>query len=420
MRKQSRKAYNQTLVNIAVFALVILLLLYVVYQLFGYGGTTVSTQRTQRITDSEYCYAEAYIFREETLLCREGGVVDYLIGNGEKVQSGQIYGYYYSMPGASDKQIAEAQSEINRLSALIKLLDSSKRASLTVSDLASVNRELSRSYYSYVDLVAKGDYSSADKQGDKLLGALVDYRLVTGGGKAEQSTLADAIEQKQSLISSLGDGEALVADKGCYVYTEADGYEEIFTISSLSSMTADALKQMSDADARESGGAIGKITVDPKWYAAVPLAEAEAVGYNEGQRYSVRFSATGAESSMLLDKIYIGDDGAYLLFSGYDLSLMPEGLRAQEIRIYLSEISGYKIPEEALVRVDGENAVYILVGDRVELRRVTVKSRGNKYYIVSTFEEDAENESVSEIPYLNINDLIITSGNDLYHGKRLS
>ena len=72
------------------------------------------------------------------------------------------------------------------------------------------------------------------------------------------------------------------------------------------------------------------------------------------------------------------------------------------------------------MRVDGENAVYILVGDRVELRRVTVKSRGNKYYIVSTFEEDAENESVSEIPYLNINDLIITSGNDLYHGKRLS
>ena len=420
MRGQSRKAYNQTLVNIAVFALVILLLLYVVYQLFGYSGTTVSTQRTQRITDSEYCYADAYIFREETLICREGGVVDYLVGNGEKVQSGQIYGYFYPMPDTSDKQISEMQSEIDSLSALIELLDSSKRTSLTVSDLASVNRELSRSYYSFVDLVAKGDYRSADKQGDKLLGALVDYRSVTGDGKAEQNALAEAIAQKQSLLSSLGGGEALVADGGCYIYTETDGYEEIFTLSSLDSMTADALKQISEAKARDNGSAIGRITVDPKWYAAVPLDEAEAVGYREGQRYSVRFSATGAESSMLLDKIYIGDDGAYLLFSGYDLSLMPEDSRAQEVRIYLSEISGYKIPEEALTRIDGEDAVYILVGDRVEVRRVAVKSRGNKYYIVSTFEEDAESESVSEIPYLNINDLIITSGNDLYDGKRLS
>jgi hypothetical protein len=79
--------------------------------------------------------------------------------------------------------------------------------------------------------------------------------------------------------------------------------------------------------------------------------------------------------------------------------------------------SGYRIPEEAMTTLDGDDGVYILVGSVVEFRRVTVISRGNGYYIVNTFEKDLDDESTSDTPYLKANDMIITSGNDLYDGK---
>ena len=59
------------------------------------------------------------------------------------------------------------------------------------------------------------------------------------------------------------------------------------------------------------------------------------------------------------------------------------------------------------------------VGNVVEFRRVTVISRGEGYYIVNTYEVDLLEKPSSEIPYLNINDMIVTSGNDLYDGKQL-
>ena len=93
----------------------------------------------------------------------------------------------------------------------------------------------------------------------------------------------------------------------------------------------------------------------------------------------------------------------------------------------MSSQTGYRIPTDALVELRGETGVYIIVGTVVEFRRVTVslKDNGNGYVIVKTYEMDradtsvaeSEGETVDRPAYLKANDLIITSGNDLYDGK---
>ena len=406
--------------NIAILAAVVCLLIYVVFQLFGHSASAVSTQRTQVVTDSEYSYAKGYVFRYETVISKSGGVVDYLVESGEKVGADQVYGYFYSTPDKSEKEIRELQGELDRLSARIALLSSDSSGTLMVSDLASVNKELSRSYYSYTNLIANGDFFSADKQGKSLLGAIVDYRVITGRDGRAEDILSQLKKQKQDLISSLGEGQALISDVGCYLYTDNDGYEETFDPSRLDGMTAEELDALISAEAKDTDGAVGKITVDPRWFVAVPVTEAESTRFSEGVRYEVTFSdSKGLTLTMMLERIYAEDDGAYLLFSGVDLSLMPRDSRAQSLKIYISSISGYRIPEEALTRLNGEDGVYILVGNTVEFRRVTVIGKGNKYYIVKTYEKDAEEDIPRDLPYLNVNDLIITSGNDLYDGKHL-
>ncbi|MBO7250773.1 MAG: hypothetical protein J6V42_05815, partial [Clostridia bacterium] len=96
--------------------------------------------------------------------------------------------------------------------------------------------------------------------------------------------------------------------------------------------------------------------------------------------------------------------------------------------IKMSSATGYRVPSESVVELDGETGVYILVGTVVEFRRVTVIKESGGYCIVKTYAEDrAEIEAAEEEgiktdrpPYLSDNDLIITSGNDLYDGKLIN
>lgn len=209
-------------------------------------------------------------------------------------------------------------------------------------------------------------------------------------------------------------------DKGFYFFHSADGYEEIFSSKLLDDMTADELYGLIDATPKEySGVVVGKKTNTAQWYMAIPIEEAESFSFSSGKSYDIIFIDSGREIEMLLEKIYTGEDGAYLLFSCYDLSLSSDFLRAQNVKIRLGSISGYRIPKEALTTLYNEKGVYILVGSAVEFRRVTVIGEGSMYYIANTYRADLEEGTASDVPYLNINDLIIMSGNDLYDGKTL-
>ena len=109
----------------------------------------------------------------------------------------------------------------------------------------------------------------------------------------------------------------------------------------------------------------------------------------------------------------------YLLFSSRDLSRIAGLDRHQSVSITLSAKSGYRIPREAVQRQGEDIGVYILVGNMIEFRRITIIGEGDGYYIANTYERDLSDNLGSEIPYLNINDLIVTSGRDLYDGKLL-
>ena len=108
-----------------------------------------------------------------------------------------------------------------------------------------------------------------------------------------------------------------------------------------------------------------------------------------------------------------------MLMSSHNLAQIADLERVQSVRILLDRYTGYRVPNEALHKVDGQDGVFILVGNTIEFRRVTVLGWGNDYCVTDTYESDVAAPSESPIPYLNINDMIVTSGNDLYDGKRL-
>ena len=419
-RKREIKIKQSTLNAIALGA-AIFLLIYVVLQLFSSSPITVSTQRTQKVTDTDYAYAKGYIFRDEQVITASGGVVDRLVSNGARVKVGQSYASLYPASGKGQDELDAIQTEIDSLSLRIEMLSSGVESKTSVSDLSTVSESLSRSYYDYIDRIMHGELSAADTRGEQLLKSLVDYRVITGRDGVVENTVSLLKQEKASLLSSLGSYQSFGADEyGFYYYYTTDGFEEIFSSNALDGLTADGLSTLISKEPVEYGGlVIGRISQTAKWYMAVPISEAESFSYSVGRTYSVSFIDADRTINMLLEDIYLGDDGVYILLSSYDSTRAHDLSRAQNIKIELGSVLGYRIPREALVSVDGEKGVYILVGSLIEFRRVTVIANKGTHYVVSTYEEDADEDSISTIPYLRPNDLIITSGNDLYDGKRL-
>ena len=419
--KKSVKTYKQETVNVVILVAILCLFVYLGIQFSRNFSDTVSTQRTQTVTEVDYISLTGYVFKDETVLGQEtAGITDHLVANGEKLSVGTVYARFYAMKG-SDGDLRQTQGEINDLTDQIALLRDGSEGGRSVSDLAKISRTLSTTYYSYVDSILDGDFSSANGDGDRLLGALVDYTVITGRDGATESIVSLLEERKQAVLQSANAvPKALTADQSCYFYRNTDGYEEVFSSARLEGMTvADLNELILTEPAEHDSKVIGKLTHTPKWFLAVPTNEAVCLQFTAGMTYPISRKGGGGEVDMLLERIVIEEEGAYLLFSCYDLTVSNDFFRSQDVRVRMGSTTGYRIPEDALSRVGAEDGVYILIGNMIEFRRVTVIGEGNGYIIVNTYERDQASGAVSSIPYLYEGDLIITSGNHLYDGMML-
>ena len=459
--KRLPKTYKQSAVNAVILVLVLILFVYMGAQFANNFSNKLSTQRTQEITDVEYLHLRGYVFRYETPMSGLGeGVYDYLLEDGAKVGVDQTYATYYKTANGKAEQ-----EKLDALSEQIRRLSSKNAVGGTVSDLSAIISALDSSYYSYIDNVQKGNVAGADRRGNTLLDAIVSYRSVTTGwGDVESGVLNSLKADKKALLESYGAGQSLVANEGFYFFRDTDGYEQIFSPDKLDGISCEELDKLVSSNPKSYGdGIIGKRVDGAKWFLVVPTDEETAMrfsytivhrpevetgtdtedestvyvpaepeietGYYIGKSYSVTYSSNGDKSAqMVLEDVKVEESGkGYLIFSSYDLSLSAELSRAQDVKVEMHSETGYRIPTDALVKVNGETGVYIIIGTVVEFRRVTVslEDKGSGYVIVKTYEMDraeldaAENEgeAVERPKYLKANDLIITSGNDLYDGK---
>ena len=425
-KREGVRVYNQTVVNTVVLVVILALFLYLGIQLSSGFSLQVSTQRTQKVTDSRHAQLEGYIFRDDKVLSAGADVVYYTVADGEKVSVGQEYAHLFSGTGLSQSEMAAKERALLEISARISLLGGGIGGNNTLSDLGNVKDSISRSYYAYIDSILDGNISYADRAGGELLSSLADYSAITGG-EAAKNKLSELKDERDQLISSIGGVKTtLQSDRSFNFFYSVDGYESIFHTSRLDGLTRDGLDTLISTEPESTEGVIGKMTYTSKWYLAIPINEAEYETFKNkvGSDLSVSFSDTDDLSlEMLLESIYADEedpDSAYMLLSSHSLAHVAFLDREQSVSILLDSCTGYRIPEESLHNEEGQDGVYILVGNIIEFRRVTVIGSGNGYYIVNTYEVDALENNTSEIPYLNINDMIVTSGNDLYDGKQLN
>jgi hypothetical protein len=231
-------------------------------------------------------------------------------------------------------------------------------------------------------------------------------------------------------------------DKSGYFYYDCDGYESIFNYASAMTMTPAEFREMTSREAYGvAEGVVGKMVYSTVWYAAayIPLSDGAIELFQQGIVNKTTYTmlcgdSAGTELHMRVERLVPDGDGALVVFSSQD---MPRGFdfsRRFTAETVALRTGGYRIPTEALVTLHsketGEDVtgVYILAGNVVEFRKISIYVRRDGYVIAETYEdvkayldslsdEEYEKRTADGWSYLTLNDNIITGGSELYEGK---
>lgn len=411
--KRKKSLFGQ---RMALGAVIVLVAFYALYHLGALFGTEMKTYAATVTAETRVVGGTGYLFRDETVLRSSyEGVADYHVKDGVKVSEGQTLAFVYERGGD------EEQALLKLLDGQISLLESSLSTGVTVPDPIELREELRAEYLLLMKMLAEQSSVGLSDRTDSFLSGLnrVDT-LVNGKDSKSYETLSALRAQRREILSDAGAvSEAQKAARSGYFYSTVDGCESLFTMNAASEeMLSEEsfyslLSSMETATADKS--AYGKLCMSSEWRLVLPLSPEEAESFAIGQTYTGVFGNGEAEIPLTLEnKKDAPDHGQILLVFSADR--MPSGFsfdRTQSVRMTVERSEGLYVPKSVVIRRDGRYGVYILRGSVVRFRYVELLYEGSDFYLVRS---DLTRDDEGRV-YLQVNDLIILNGKNLFDGR---
>lgn len=411
-RKEFLKKYTPRL--LAALLLVSLIVYTVYHVVLGASAAGLMTVPTREVNDLRVASGNAYLFREERVLSVEGeGVVNELAPSGVKVSKNQTLARVYTGYKTLERELI--QTELDRLNRAISILENSKVAAGTsLSKAEEYRAEAKEIFLSMRESIQDGRWQGLSGASDEMLELLNRYGRLTGRLEDADRILEELREDRDQLLTKdfvtveSSDSSGFFYDRAC-----VDGYEAVYTPERLETLTPETLDELRGTapTVDTSLTTVGKLVYGYTWYLAVE-PEGDASELTVGETYEIRFSRTDNRSlDMICERVAQGADGRLVaVFSSDDMPAWLSHDRVQPVEIVTGSSHGYYIPESALTWVDGVEGVYIFRDSTVYFRRIDVTYRGDGYCIAAPREGQGEG-------YLELYDLLITAGKNLYDGK---
>ena len=411
----TRKAFLQKffwrfLVSLALLGLIV----YTLYHVFASSSGSLLTAHARSITDYRIVSADAYLFRDESVLIYDGvGVINPLALSGEKVSKDTALAEAWS--GYSVGEILGVQIRLDQVNHLIAILENSLVSSDTTLSKAELYREaVQKDYLALRQSVERGEWSDLQALEDSMLVMLNRYQMLIGSDVEIPQALESLKQERQTLLR--GEVKTFYNTRSSgyfYERSDVDGYEEIFTIAALEGLTADGFTQLTQAEAQvKAGVTVGKMVYGNRWYLALALDAEEKALIAANEEYSFRFPENAGRELTLscMRLIDAPDGGGVAVFYTDEVPTDFAYLRTQNVEIVVGSCSGYYVPDSAIHTVDGALGVYVFEEGTLYFRRIEVLYRGDGYCIAAERGDRGEE-------YLGLNDIMVTSGEDLYEGR---
>lgn len=426
------------LLSVGFILLMLGVIAFSVYQVARHITVGLNTLRTQEILDESYVRLELYVFRnEKVLVAPESDVCLYTVGNGERVGVGESLGTAYAVEDPATAP--DLQQKLNAYGARIELTKTLGGTG-TPSDARDAAAAVDREYLRLLDAAERGDLSAVYGYAAGMQDGIGRYDILTGA--AGSTSVADLEQQRAALVSGLSKVVDMTTKQSGYFYYDCDGYESLFSADMAMTMTADDFFALTKRSAAPlPAGAVGKMVYDPTWYAAAYVSLSDEAlelfqqGYRSGTTYKMRVTDRAtSELDMTIVRMVPDAGGALLVFRSQDMPADFEFPRCFTAETVSRQMSGYRIPSEAIVTVHshktGEDVqgVYVLAGNVVEFRKISIRIARDGYVIAQTHSdveayrdtltpEERSRFDADGWSYLGLNDNIITGGNEIYEGK---
>ncbi len=390
------------------------LLVYVIYHVIGSSTDGLMTTPARQITDLQILGGEGYLFREEEVLSVDHpGVVNDLAESGSKVGKNVTLSEVWY--GYREDEREELQARLDRINRMLAVLEESTVPSdTTLSKAESFRTEATEDYLAIRQAIVTGEWAGLLEHEDSMLAMLNRYVTLTSDQDAV-SVLSESLEAEKTALLR-GEFSTLQNTRSSgYFYdrTMVDGYESLFTAAALEALTPERFAELTVAEpVAESAFSVGKMVYGDEWSLAVGFSADAAAFFSAGERYSIVFPENrDRELTMLCEKLLLGEETCVVVFSSYEVPSDFLYLRAQSIEITVGSTSGYYVPDAAMHTDEaGNEGVYVFFESRLSFRRVEVLYRGDGYCVVAERGDRGED-------YLGLNDLMVTSGANLYHGR---
>ena len=413
----------------AIFALG--MIFYISFHIADRFETDLSLLNASEKTVVRNIRADAYLFRDETVLYTSGmqtGGVSAVCRDGEKISVGERVAdlYDHTSPDVK-KRIAEIDRQIT-------LLEQSRSDSMSVQGTAGLDSEIYKNVESICRNSRDGRYGEALAYRAELLVSIKRKGILTGEIKNLDEQINLLLAEKAELTAKLGTRlESVYTPYAGYYYANADGYEEILTAKALDGLTYDGFTELVSREPKDLPSTeAGKIALDFRWYIACPMTKEESSYFEKNRSYTVCFPYTNYSVNMKLFSV-IGEPGgseAVAVFECTTLSPDFDYARMQPVLICATDYTGFEIPVQAIRMVNGMEGVYVLDEVTVDFRRVNIIYEYDGYCLcvgdLADPKEDAENRGSDEeegagtketYPWIKRNDIIITEGKNLQIGK---
>lgn len=381
-------------------------------------------------TVSDSMEATGFLVRQESVLTGQGGTVELLPDEGEKVSRGETVALFYQ----SDDGLTQRQT-LQQLLLEQEQLEYALAQAGGSSDSAQLSTRVADAIADLRGAASSGDLTGLESQTLELKSLIYkhSYTFNQEGDStaALQASLDEVNTQIQTLTAQASQSTSRVTASQSGVFSGlVDGYESLITPDMLDSITPSQLEQLARQTPTENTSAIGKLITNSTWYFACTLPEEDAERLVEGRTITVRFSRDwSGEVDMEVERLSDPEDGKVLVVLSADKFLSDTTLlRRQTVELVFDTVSGIRLPKEAL-RVEQQTVtdpdteeetqvsvtgVYALVGQRAEFKEVTVLAEEDDYILVKAASTETPTQ---EKKALRAGDKIIISSGELYDGK---
>ncbi|MBQ8431305.1 MAG: hypothetical protein IJX28_00325 [Clostridia bacterium] len=408
-----REFLKKYLIKFSAFLLLAGLIVYTVYHVAGSSTGGLLTTPVRQITDVRLESGQAYLFRQEQVLSVPAqGVVNATESNGNKVEKNAILAQVWD--GYAPEERAEAQARLDRLNRALGVLTASRLPAGTPLSMADKYKtEAAALYLQMQQTIAKGDWSALGAISDEMLVRLNQYGLLTGKTQGMEDMITALTRERDALL--LGNCTTVqntLSSGYFYDRTYVDGYESLFTAEALEGLTEESLEHLKQAapTIQETATTVGKMVYGYTWYLAVEL-DCSASWFENEQLYRLQFpTADGAALTMTCQRLIPKTNGGCIaVFRSDELPTWFSYRRSQAVEVVMGSTEGYYVPAAALITREGERGVYIFRDSTVYFRRIEILYEGDGYCMVA--------ENGGRDGYLDLYDIMITYGTNLYDGK---